>query len=234
MKKTLLLAVVAVCSMTANAQIASGRSTSFFSTEKSENPISFGIRAGINLNHFVADDAETDAQVGFRLGVVADIPIFESLHFEPGLYFSTRPCKSSGSERDYDGDIYKWETKYNPSYLELPLLLSYRYNFSEDWGWRVNLGPYLAYGLGGKAKWDDGDKEKLFGEQKYGNNKYTNLKRLDIGLMFGTSVTYKNFLLEVGYQVGLTNINKDLFWDQNDNRASVKNSGVYIQLGYNF
>lgn len=245
MKKLILLAAVAMCATAATAQIASGRSTSFFSTERSEEGIKFGIRAGINLNKFTGD-AESDAQTGFRLGVAADIPIIESLHFEPSLNFVTRPSKRTGVDVDYDSysgeyDYCAWTRKYPFSYLEIPLLISYRYNFSEDWGWRVNLGPYIAYGLGGKYKYSDTDGEtesqKLFGEEKnsYGD-KWTNFKRLDVGLMFGTGVTYRNFLLEVGYQIGFTNINKDRFWKgyYEDKRASVKNDGVYVQLGYNF
>ena len=240
MKKTLLLAVVAVCSMTANAQIASGRSTSFFSTEKSENPISFGVRAGININHF-GGDIDFDAQVGFRVGVVADIPIFESLHFEPGLYFSTRPCERS--EAYLNGlNSYAWTVKYSPSYLELPLLLSYRYNFNENWGIRVNFGPYVAYALGGKAKYSNtkGDFEsgKLFSKYKdeYGDEREGPLKRFDCGLVIGTGVTFKNFLLEAGYQIGLTNFNNEdgFYVGPNEDDATIKNSGVYIQLGYNF
>lgn len=227
MKKTLLLAVVAVCSMTANAQIASGRSTSFFSTEKSENPISFGVRAGINLNTLSnGGDEEYDATVGLRVGVVADIPIFESLYFEPGLYYANRSCKYT-----YADDYYSGEEKLNMSYLELPLLLQYRYNFSDDWGIRVNFGPYFAYALGGKAKYEmysEYDDEHYSGSGKLFSKEdgETALKRFDFGLMTGIDVAYRQFSLGIGYQAGLAKINKD--W------GKVKNSGVYIQLGYNF
>lgn len=234
MKKTLLLAVVAVCSMTANAQIASGRSTSFFSTEKSENPISFGIRAGINLNSPSVNngwDEEFDATVGLRVGVVADIPIFESLYFEPGLYYANRSFKYT-----LDSESWSGEEKYNSSYLELPLLLQYRYNFSDDWGIRVNFGPYFAYALGGKAKWEkysEYDDEhhsgswKLFSKDEDGE---TALKRFDFGLMTGIDVAYRQFSLGIGYQAGLANLNKDFA----SKKYKIKNSGVYIQLGYNF
>ncbi len=236
MKKNLLLAVALLCATTASAQIASGRSTSFFSTEKSDQPISFGVRAGLNFNYLNADEGETDAQVGLRLGVVADIPIFESLYFEPGLYFSTRPSKSSVSE-----DGYKYEEKYTPSYLELPLLLQYRYNFTDDWGVRVNFGPYFAYGLGGKCKesWSgESDSYKLFKKYKEDGDTYTPMKRFDFGLVLGAEAAYRQFTFGINAQFGLANINKDAFGYEDDNgnwhKASIKNSGVYIQLGYNF
>ncbi|MBR1838567.1 MAG: PorT family protein [Bacteroidaceae bacterium] len=240
MKKLFLLAVVALGFTTAQAQIASGRSTSFFSTEKSDEGITFGVRAGSNINSFTGDVDDATGQVGFRIGAVADIPIIESLHFEPGLYFSTRPCERTGAVLD-GYDSYAWTVKYNPSYLELPLMLSYRYNFSENWGWRVNFGPYIAYGLGGKAKYSDTDGDtwsgKLFGSYKdeYGDKEESRFNRLDVGLQFSTSATYKRFMLEVGYQVGLTNINNEYFYvGYDEDRATVKNSGVFIQLGYNF
>ena len=37
-------------------------------------------------------------------------------------------------------------------YLEIPVLASYRYNFSDAAQLQINVGPYFAYGVGGKIK----------------------------------------------------------------------------------
>lgn len=49
MKKIIIVAVCAFCALTASAQRASSSSSSFFSTEKAEGGVQFGIRAGLNM-----------------------------------------------------------------------------------------------------------------------------------------------------------------------------------------
>lgn len=224
MKKMLLLAAFAFSASAAVAQTG----TSFFSTEKSSDPIAIGLRAGLNFNS-LSDDADTDAKVGFRVGVEVDIPVWESLHIVPGLYFSTRPCKAE------DNYYYDEGTEYNfsPSYLELPVLASYRYQFNKDWAIRVDLGPYFAYGLGGKAKrtvyYEDYYEEirEESGSEKLFSGSDHMLKRFDAGIVVGVGAIYKKFTATLNYQAGLANI-------YNGKHDSFKNTGVYLNLGYNF
>lgn len=225
MKKMLLLAAFAFSASAAVAQTG----TSFFSTEKSSDPIAIGLRAGLNFNS-LSDDADTDAKVGFRVGVEVDIPVWESLHIVPGLYFSTRPCKSESNGYYSDGE---YETEFSPSYLELPVLASYRYQFNKDWAIRVDLGPYFAYGLGGKEKWttyyevsDEEIREESGSEKLFSGGDHM-LKRFDAGIVVGVGAIYKKFTATLNYQAGLSNICKY-------KRTSIKNTGVYINLGYNF
>ena len=49
MKKIIIAAVCAFCALTASAQRASSSSSSFFSTEKVDGGVQFGIRAGLNV-----------------------------------------------------------------------------------------------------------------------------------------------------------------------------------------
>ena len=59
MKKLFLVAVCALGVLTASAQRASSTSTSFFSTEKADQGVRFGIRAGLNLATMTGDFDES-------------------------------------------------------------------------------------------------------------------------------------------------------------------------------
>ena len=126
MKKFLLVLACAICTLTASAQYASDASSSFFSVQKSDQPVTFGIRGGVNFaKQSVSYDGYSFSpknNVGFNVGVSVDIPMLESLYLQSGLYYTVK-----GYKLEEDG----YTEKATPSYLELPILASYRYNFSD-------------------------------------------------------------------------------------------------------
>jgi len=213
MKKILLTMVCAVCALTASAQRASSSSSTFFSTEKSDQPITFGVRAGVNFSNFTGGEGSTDSRVGFNVGVNVDIPLMQSLYLQTGLYATQKGAKAEG-----DG----WEEKVNPLYLQIPVLASYRYNISDATQLQVNFGPYFAYGISGKYKSEDGECD-FFGddEDQFGG------KRFDAGLQVGAGITLSKFYLGCAYEFGLTKV-----FDTEDSKS--KNSNFMINVGYNF
>lgn len=211
MKKILLVLVCAICTLTASAQYASDASGSFFSTERSDQPVTFGIRGGVNLakisESYDGYSASTKNYTGFNVGVSMDIPMLQSLYLQSGLYYTVKGAKIE-------------EVKCNPSYLEIPILASYRYNFSDAIQLQINVGPYFAYGLGGKWKdTESDDEEDFFGDD---------FKRFDAGLAFGGGFTFSHFYVGLNYDLGLTNIMKD------GDDGSAKNRCLSINVGYNF
>ncbi|WP_298071747.1 porin family protein [uncultured Bacteroides sp.] len=215
MKKFLLVLVCAiVCTSIASAQYASDASSSFFSVQRSDEPVTFGIRGGVN---FAKQTASSDGysfspknNVGFNFGVSVDIPMMESLYLQSGLYYTVK-----GYKLEEDG----YTEKATPSYLELPILASYRYNFSEYTQLQVNFGPYLAYGIAGKYKWDDGDDD-----EDYFND---DIKKFDAGLAIGAGMIFGHIFVGINYDLGLTNILKD-------SEGTLKNKCLSINVGYNF
>jgi len=198
MKKVFTIVACAMLSLAASAQ------SSFFSTEKSDKPVTFGVRAGGNLSTVTGDVEGVKSRMGFNVGVSVDVPFLKSLYLQTGLYATQKGYKYD------DGD-----GKANPLYLEIPVLASYRYDFSEATQLQVNAGPYMAYGLSGKA-----DGEKYFSGD-YGH------KRFDAGLQVGAGVTVSKFYVGCAYQFGLTKVNKD-------GDGSVKNGNFMFNVGYNF
>ena len=97
MKKIIIEAVCAFCALTASAQRASSSSSSFFSTEKVDGGVQFGIRAGLNVAgmDYTEDNVtvSTDNRANWHVGIIADIPMMESLYVQTGLYLQNKGYK---------------------------------------------------------------------------------------------------------------------------------------------
>ena len=242
MKKMLLAIAAMAFTATSFAQRASSSSSSFFSTEKSDESITFGVRVGMNAANvaldgfnsrsYFADKKKT--RIGFNLGVNVDIPITQSMYMQTGLYYTQKGAKWKDHGTEY-GE--KWEDKetWNPGFLQLPILASYRYNFSDNAQLQISTGPYFAVGVSGKWKseeTEDGDtykdKSPLFGEDEDGDHC---LKRFDAGWQIGLGVTIKKFFIGYTFEAGFSNLAHSDWWA--DNR-SIKSRNHMINVGVNF
>ncbi len=160
----------------------------FVSAAQAGVPVTYGVRAGMNVSNMKYSSKYTDkmgawynysesgtanARVGYNLGAIVDIPVFKQyLYVQPGLYFTRKGYKYS--ENNY-GDSYK--ESMNPTYLEIPILISGRYYVGKKKNaqLQVNFGPYFAVGLGGKmkieeteGKYKDKYEYKMFAKAKDG------------------------------------------------------------------
>lgn len=229
MKKLLLTMACAVCALAVSAQRASSSSSTFFSTEKSDQPITIGVRAGMNLSSFTGDADDLDSRIGFNAGVVVDFPLMRSLYLQTGLFVTQK-----GAKYEEDGE----ELKINPLYLQIPVLASYRYNFSDAVQLQVNFGPYFAYGISGKYKYEGYD-EDIYGDIDFFGDDDDQFggKRFEAGLHVGAGVTIKKFYVGCAYEFGLTNAFENK-WDTDEYGDSMtykgKNSNFMINVGYNF
>lgn len=225
MKKLLLILAFAAFAVNASAQRAIGRSSAFWSAAKPDRAVILGIRAGVNISNVsVSEGSGFDSKVGFNVGVSADFPIVESFYFQSGLYFSMKGAQNT-YEDYYDDDVVK--ESWNPYYLEIPLLASYRFNFSERTQLQINTGPYLAVGLGGKFKEtfkeypEDNDSWSFFGKD-------SNIKRFDFGWQVGAGITISRIYVGFNYGFGFVNMLKE------SNDYSWKNSVFSVNVGFNF
>ncbi len=210
MKKLLLSAAFAATTLTAGAQ-----------------SLEWGVHAGLNLawehasatGGAVSSNSHPQVQAGFTLStrIVQSFP----LYFQTGLDFTGR-----GGESDGAAD--------NLYYLQLPVALSFRIDCGRIVSIRPYAGLYYALGLFGNAK-VDGQTEEYEGRRfDYFNTKIDGqkaLKRSDLGLRLGADVVLKkHYSFGLGYDLGLMNINKNLF----DSDIKLRNRVFYIRLGYDF
>jgi len=228
MKKFFVVAVAAVCALGVSAQRASDSSEfSFWDGGQTEQKIVIGPRVGLNVSSLSVDNADLyndKSKIGFNVGVALEIPIVRSFYVNSGLFYTTKGIKFEGSD---------WKETWNAGYLEIPVYASYRLNFAEASQLQVNFGPYFAYGVNGKAKYEeDGETEKMdiFGVSK-GNEEKGGIKRFDCGLGVGLGYTFKHIFLGLNYQFGLVNVFEKEEWGS---EAKAKNSNFSISVGYNF
>ena len=123
---------------------------------------------------------------------------------------------------------------FDLNYLQLNLGVKYQKEF---WGLEGfgQVGPYVAYGIGGKTKINGHKLEKnSFESLSVRNGEIwadggAGFKKVDFGLRFAIGAEYSGFRLTLGYQLGLTDIaDKQLVSN------GYKNMGFFGSLGYGF
>lgn len=218
--KTSLLAIALLIGISANAQ---------------DKPLTFGVKAGMNLSNFSGDGADgSDAKIGFNVGFTVDYALTQDLYLMTGLDFTIKGAKDKGEfyeeiegiDVEIDGEV-----KANPMYLQLPVHVGYKMNIAENTKIVIHAGPYIAYGLGGKMKISgkasaggvsvpiDDIKTDFFGDDAY--------DRFDFGLGMGVGVEFGKIGAGLGYDLGLTNIS-------GDSDYKVRNMNAYLTVGYKF
>jgi len=190
--------------------------------------IKLGIKAGMNVNNIKQDMAvgnysfNTKSSVGYHIGLVVETSIISALNLQTGILFSTK-----GYSRDLEYNLPNNTTvdgfdRFNLYYIEIPLHFAYII----DDNFQLYAGPYVAVGMGGKRKWDyeytnngnsqgqegDNDIKSKFGKltvDDYSANgddpEY--FKAFDFGVDFGVGYKSGSILVNVGYSIGLINMN---------------------------
>jgi hypothetical protein len=196
----------------------------------------FGVRAGVNFQNFNGKDSQgdklkNDMIVGFHAGVNVEIPVAPDFVLQPGLLFSVKGAKTT--REGLSG-------KVNVDYIELPVNFIYKPALGNG-RLLLGLGPYLAYGVGGKIKVSGSgtDSEKSI---KFENNLSESqvlddefyLRPLDAGanLLAGYEFAF-GISVQLNAQLGLLKVNPGYDGDSED-KSSVKNTGFGISVGYRF
>ena len=132
--------------------------------------------------------------------------------FQGGLEFIAKGAK-------YDLSVGGGNIGLN--YLEVPVYGIYKYALNKENKIYAGLGPYLAYGVGGKVNYG-GTSMSSFGENAGG------YKRFDAGPSFELGYQYKVFTLTFSYDLGVLNT----AYPVQDLRAY--NRSFSLNLGYRF
>ncbi|MFT3908565.1 MAG: porin family protein [Ferruginibacter sp.] len=225
MKKIILIAAIAVCSISSYAQLSYGGQ----------------IGGNLGMGHFTNDDPylsslaiANDPKVGFMIGVVGQVE-FGKLAFRPELNFVQKGSKNGGSSLYYTS-----VNKLTLNYIEVPLNVTYNLEVGKVGKVFFGLGPAIGIGLGGKNKYSESDGYDYYSAKadvKFDGKKDselssddvdTHLKRVDVGAnIIGGLQLPMGLFAKVGFQLGLIDLNP------NDN-SKYKNRGVSLCVGYMF
>jgi hypothetical protein len=195
----------------------------------------FGILGGVNLQtfngkDFSGDKLENDMVIGYHAGINVLIPVATEFYFQPGLLFTTKGAKN------VTGIL---TSTYSISSIELPLNLVYRGSLGGGYI-LVGFGPYVSYGIMGKAKYEGGSLSyesdiEFKNVVEIGDPITTTyFKALDAGgnVFVGYEMAGGIFI-QLNTQIGMLNIKPE------DNRlvsdkSTIKNTGFGLSLGYRF
>ena len=185
-------------------------------------PATFGIRGGLNLStlslEHEIDGGSKKGYISFNAGVIVDIPISQSFYIQPGLYYSKKGCKISPDDNYYDildyyGNGDGEDASWSLSYVEMPILASYRYDIIENVQLQVHAGPFVGL--------------SVINSLSSGHYSEGGKVQVDFGMQFGAGVLLaKHYYAGVGYDLG--------FLQQNNRGAHAKTRNFFINVGYNF
>jgi hypothetical protein len=194
-----------------------------------------GLRAGVNFNNIGKDAKDepilkAENKTGFHIGAVYNIDLIGSFSIEPGLYFSQKGFTLDGEELVvgdpnqslFDLSSYSLKGDANMNYLEVPVNVKYKLLDLSILGLDAHIGPFVAYGLGGKL-----EDTKIFDKDGL------DYKRFDFGLQMGVGAVLINKIYAgVNYDMSLTKIN-EAEGIKKDNLKE-KNHVWMISVGLNF
>ncbi|SIQ82128.1 Outer membrane protein beta-barrel domain-containing protein [Chryseobacterium sp. RU37D] len=193
-------------------------SFTFAQQNKSASPVTFGVKAGMNVSSLSKSNELEDqgSKVGFNAGVFANIPVGSSFSVQPEVLYSQYGSK-------YDQTLFgkKYSFSKNLDYIAVPVMLQY------------NALPNLYLEAGPEFGFLVGAKNKLKSESN--NNIVTDgdvkqfTKGFNVGLGIGAGYYFTpQFGITARYVAGLTDTYK------NNSGDAVRNNVFQVGLAYKF
>ncbi|GEN70737.1 MULTISPECIES: porin family protein [Chryseobacterium] len=186
----------------------------------SSNPVTFGVKGGMNVSSLSKDEGLDDqkSKIGFNAGVFANIPVAESFSVQPEVLYS-----QYGAKADYTllGTKYSSSTKLD--YIAVPVM--FQYNLIPNL--YVEAGPEFGFLVSAKNK----IKNENNGNSSTSDNYKDDLKTFNFGIGIGAGYYFTpNFGLTARYVAGLTDVAKD----RPNGSDAVKNNVFQVGLAYKF
>jgi hypothetical protein len=194
---------------------------------------SFAILGGLNFQNMNGKDGdgdrlENDLLLGYHVGGNVQIPVAPEFYFQPGLLLTTKGAKNSF------GSI---ENKFRLTYLEMPLNFVYKAQVGDGYV-MLGFGPYIGYGIGGKAIFEEGsvkvETDVRFDKEVDSSDPLAAayFKPFDAGgnIFFGYELP-QGIFVQLNTQLGMVKINPEYYGISND-KTSIKNTGFGISVGY--
>lgn len=163
------------------------------------NPIRFGVIAGINSNKTTNEDVNS---TGSTFGVLSEIPVVNNFYICPGIQVTQKT--SALSYKTYHNTYELSAERAVIKYLEIPLNVKFKFNTENSIPLFITAGPTFSYGLKGTVKTDNWESKNV-----YANETVFDLNRFDFGL--GASVgaeLFKHVQISLGYNMGTDSVSK--------------------------
>ena len=178
-----------------------------------DNPVIWGIKASVDAelpSKWHGDGGGVTMYrpgYGFTVGGVSNIYLGKNFYFEPGIslaysqyrYKDIEFSDSDGVIRETDPKIYKWS-------LQIPLVVGYTIDLSDEYSLNVFTGPQVRYAFAGGISF----KNKEIAEEA---DEYVNLwngqRRFDLSWKVGVGIPINNFQISLEADLGITDLLKN-------------------------
>ena len=179
----------------------------------------FGVKGGLNVANLSGDIEDNSSKVGFHVGGFVEIKVSDKFSVQPELLFSTQ-----GAKFEESGSGFSYESKYNLSYLNIPVMAKY---YAAD-KFSLELGPQIGFLTSAKDDYTATES----GVTVSGNEDIKDIfESVDFGLNFGAGYDFtENLSVGLRYNLGLSNIAKTEAGDD----TKVQNTVFSVSLGYKF
>jgi len=164
----------------------------------------YGLKAGVNLGEYTHSPGQS-VNTSFYVTGYADLSVAPNFSIQPGVSLQGKGNKYVA---EY-GNIANVDATVNVMSIEIPVNAVYYIPTGDAGKVFLGAGPYIGFNVSGKAKFkgssgslsvDESVNLKLSGSNK-------DLNVIDAGLNFMGGYKFSNgFLLNAGYNLGLTNI----------------------------
>lgn len=216
MKKLLLLSAFILSTLFTNAQTTLSNAKSFLSDLQ--------YTATVGILSRSSNEPFNKAKVGFNIGVDAKKNIKSYMDDKLGIYGMTglHLVQKGGKQSNNFMEMLEVGNSFSVTQFSIPIHAGGEYNWKKC-SLFLDLGPYLAFGLGG-SKFEGFDR-----------------KPIDFGLGFNVGVKFNRFAISAGLDKGFTKIGEYEITEENyiegykvGDKLSMKGYAVYFNLHWTF
>ncbi len=194
-------------------------------------PDGFGIKGGVNfarLANLEEDEFDYGTKTGLIFGAFYRFDLGDRFAIQPEICFSMKGAKAEGEESAY-GIPYSYDIRVKLNYLEIPVLLKYKFHTQGKLKPSLFAGPYVGFNTSAKMF----TRVEVIGIKETEEEDVADeVRNTDFGLIVGASLDYdighSIIIIEVRYSMGLTRIPED------PDASDAKNSVFTLMLGYAF
>jgi len=155
---------------------------------------------------------------GFTIGGVSNIYLGKNFYFEPALSLAYSQYRYKDiSLMDGDGTIIETDPKIYKWSFQIPLIVGYTIDMSDNFALNVFTGPQVRYAFAGKI--DLGNKELNEDADEY-INLWNGQRRFDLSWKVGVGFPVNSFLISLEADFGITDLLKNDF-SFRENRVGV-------------
>ncbi len=155
-----------------------------------------------------------------KLGFGYEMQLAPSWYLIPSIEAAWKGCNAESNTSSRNGEHY-----LSILYLQVPVLVAYQFDLTNNSSLLLKAGPYFSYGLSGREKdeikYPDGfqhsDEWDLFNDD--------GMKRFDIGLSVGAEYGFQKYFVGVNYELGFSEVHKEV---------GFKNRALFLNLGIKF